>query len=95
MTRTANVQDRQAENGIKLINVIASLTLLMIGGFGAWIGSNIEKMKNDMQVFSGIVQTLESRVSRNEKDIQKVDGKTDSIQTQIYTLQGDIKAWKK
>ena len=77
------VYDRPAESGIKLISVIATLTLLMIGGFGTWIGTNIEAMKDDFRVVFTNISNNELRIERNEKDISENKSEIKKISSKI------------
>lgn len=69
------VQDRQAENGIKLQNILTFLVLAVM----TWVGTNIEIIKKDMaanqletRLNSAGIIALSKRVDNNEKNIDKL-----------------------
>lgn len=63
------VSDRPAEVGVTINNILTALVLMVM----SWVGVNINTMKADIAGMNAYIQTHESRISRNERDIREHD----------------------
>lgn len=97
-----DVRDQKTEDGVKLVNIIATLTLLMIGGFGTWIGTNIAKMQDSISQMITVTSlnkasTVENRSLINEikQENKEIKGHVGNNKERIISIEGAIRAWRK
>jgi hypothetical protein len=69
-TMPTEVRDRPAEIWIKILSLIAVITLPLIGIIGSSLIDGQERMNKELSRMNGFLQTHESRISRNELDIR-------------------------
>lgn len=68
--KMVDVRDGPAELWIKVLSLVALVTLPLISVIGNSLITGQKEMNHELSKISGIMQTIESRVSRNEMDIK-------------------------
>ncbi len=83
-TKAIEVRDRSADTWIKVLGLVAVITLPLVGAIGGSLIRGQERTNEQLANLNGYFKTHESRISRNELDIS-------SNSKKIYTLEGLIK----
>jgi len=82
------VRDRPTEIWVKLLGIIAVFTFPLIGTIGTLLIQGQLKTNEELSEMNGYLQTHESRISRNEKDIRHVWSVSAENLERIYKLEG-------
>ena len=82
------VRDRPAEIWIKVLSLVAIVTLPLIGVIGSSLIQGQERMNEELSEMNAYLQTHESRISRNEVDIREINVKVSGNSERIYKLKG-------
>lgn len=89
------VRDRPAELWIKVLGLVAVVTMPLIGVIGTIIidgqkTTNVElkNLNEKMNTYNAELKTHASRISRNETDIQETNVKVNEHAQRIYQLEG-------
>jgi len=84
----SEVRDRPTEVWIKILSLIAVFTLPLIGAIGNSLIDGQNKMVEEMSKLNAYLQTHESRISRNERDIKEINIISNGNSKWIYELRG-------
>ena len=82
------VRDRPTEIWIKVLSLVAIVTLPLIGVIGNSLIQGQERMNEELSEMNAYLQTHESRISRNEVDIKEINVKVNGNSERIYKLKG-------
>ena len=82
------VRDRPAEIWIKVLSLVAIVTLPLIGVIGNSLIDGQNRMTEEISKMNAYLQTHESRISRNESDINEINVKVLGNSEMIYKLKG-------
>ena len=82
------VRDRPAELWIKVLSLVAVITLPLIGVIGKSLIDGQNRMTEEISKMNAFLQTHESRISRNEDDIKEINVKVNGNSERIYKLKG-------
>lgn len=85
----SEVRDRPAEIWIKVLSLVAIITLPLIGVIGSSLIRGQEKMTDEISKMNAYLRTHEIRISRNEKDIEEVRTLSSGNSDRIYKLEGE------
>jgi len=67
------VEDRPVELWIKVLSLVAMITLPLIGIIGNSLISGQERMNQQLGKLNAFLQQHEARISRNEQDIERIN----------------------
>lgn len=84
----SEVRDRPAEIWIKVLSLVAIVTLPLIGVIGNSLIEGQERTNNELSKINAYLQTHESRISRNEADLKEINVKVLGNSERIYKLEG-------
>ena len=82
------VRDRPTEIWIKVLSLVAIITLPLIGAIGNSLIQGQERTNKELSKMNAFLQTHESRISRNESDINEINVKVSGNSERIYKLEG-------
>jgi len=85
---TTEVRDRPAELWIKVLSLVAIFTLPLIGVIGNSLIDGQNRMSEELSKLNAFLQTHESRISRNERDIEEVRIISNSNSSRLYKIEG-------
>lgn len=83
-----NVEDKSAELWIKVLSLVAVVTLPLIGVIGSSLIDGQKKMTEELSSLNAYLQTHEVRISRNEKEIEYVKQISSKNSSRLYNLEG-------
>ena len=83
-----SVSDRPAEVWIKVLSLVALITLPLIGVIGTMVINNLERINNTITAYSTRLENHEGRISRSESDVKAVLDVQADYGKRIYKLEG-------
>ena len=99
---TNEVQDKPVELYIKILTLLAVITLPAFGTIGTMLISGqrentaeIRKMASEMADLSKTFSGQSVQINQNKEDVHRIDVKLDKTIDRVYTLEGAYKSWKK
>ena len=84
----SEVRDRPAELWIKVLSLVAIFTLPLISVIGSSLIDGQNRMSEELSKLNAFLQTHESRISRNERDIEEVRIISNSNSSRLYKMEG-------
>lgn len=84
----SEVRDRPAETWIKVLSLVALVTLPLISVIGNSLINGQAKTIEEISKLNAFLQTHESRISRNENDIKEINVKVSGNSEMIYKIKG-------
>lgn len=67
------VEDRPVEIWMKVLSLVAMITLPLIGVIGNSLITGQERMNQQLGKLNAFLQQHEARISRNESDIERIN----------------------
>ena len=92
--KVTQVNDRPAELWIKVLSLVAMITLPLVGVIGSFLidgqketNSSLEKINNAITSFSVKLENHDGRISRVEDDVKEVRDVQDNYGQRIFKLE--------